>query len=108
MKRLNFSIPWELIRAVFVRTIALGVVLGTAHFVFAADGRQRFDHLEGEVGRMSELNTELATDNERLRLTIEGIRRDDRFLERLARQELGMIRNGEVLYRFIDPATEAP
>ena len=108
MKRLTFSIPWDLIRAVSVRSIALGLILGTAHFVFTADGRKRFDHLEGEVGRMSELNTELATNNERLRLTIDGIRHDDRFLERLARQELGMVGKGEVLYRFIAPATAAP
>ena len=42
----------------------------------------------------------LCRDNDGLRQKILDLRRSDRKLERLAREELGLVRDGEIVYRF--------
>ena len=45
---------------------------------------------------------ELETDARRLEARVTALETDPRTLERLAREDIGMIRDGEVLYRFAD------
>jgi cell division protein FtsB len=58
---------------------------------------------------------ELETDNARLRREIEALRNDHRYLESLARRELGMVKDDELVYQFpsssrpvLAPAAENP
>ena len=80
--------------------VALLIILGAVQYVFNAESRTHYNYLRGEVERMSDLNTSLTQENEQLRLQISGIQKDDRYLEQIARQEFGMIREGEMLYKF--------
>ena len=54
----------------------------------------------GEKIRLDEQNYRLQKENEALRQRIHRVRNDDDYLEKLAREELNMVRPGEVVYRF--------
>jgi cell division protein FtsB len=56
--------------------------------------------LRGEKTQLDEQNYLLQKANEELRQKITRIRSDNRYLEKLAREELNMVRPGEVVYRF--------
>jgi cell division protein FtsB len=56
--------------------------------------------LRGEKERLDEQNYRLQKDNAVLRERVNRIRNDDRYLEKLAREELNLVRPGEVIYRF--------
>jgi cell division protein FtsB len=56
--------------------------------------------LRGERSRLDEQNYRLQKENEALRHRIYRIRNDDDYLEKLAREELNLVRPGEVVYRF--------
>ena len=55
--------------------------------------RQRLEQLEAEVER-------LAAVNDSLRVVLERMETDPAFLEKVAREDLGMVRPGESLYRI--------
>ena len=61
--------------------------------------------LRGEKTQLDEQNYRLQKTNEELRQRIARIRNDNRYLEKLAREELNLVRPGEVVYRF--PKAEA-
>jgi cell division protein FtsB len=56
--------------------------------------------LRGEKRQLDEQNYRLQKENDALRQRIARIRDDDRYLEKLAREELNLVRPGEVVYRF--------
>jgi cell division protein FtsB len=45
---------------------------------------------------------ELEVANKELRKKIEAIKNDERYIEKVAREELGMIKEGEKVYRFAE------
>jgi len=61
--------------------------------------------LHGEKSNLDEQNYRLQKENEALRLRISRLRNDDAYLEKLAREELNLVRPGEVIYRFPKAAT---
>jgi cell division protein FtsB len=61
--------------------------------------------LRGEKSQLDEQNYRLQKENEALRQRIARIRHDDQHLEKLAREELNLVRPGDVVYRF--PKAEA-
>ena len=56
--------------------------------------------LRGEKIRIDEQNYRMQRNNEALRQRIARVKQDNRYLERLAREELNMVRPGEIVYRF--------
>ena len=56
--------------------------------------------LRSEKARLDALNFRQQQTNDALRRRIMMIRNDDRYLEKLAREDLNMVRPGEVVYRF--------
>ena len=56
--------------------------------------------LRGEKSRIDEQNYRMQRNNEALRQKIARVRQDDYYLEKLAREELNMVRPGEIVYRF--------
>jgi len=64
--------------------------------------------LRGEKNRLDEQNYQLQKENEALRQRISRIRNDNRYLEKLAREELNMVRPGEVVYRLRRSETRRP
>jgi len=59
--------------------------------------------LRAERQRLGEQAVALLQQNAGLREQIQQLKTDDRFLEALARRELGMTRPDEVVYRFRRP-----
>jgi cell division protein FtsB len=56
--------------------------------------------LLGEKSRIDEQNYRMQGNNEALRQRIARVRHNDYYLEKLAREELNMVRPGEIVYRF--------
>ena len=76
-------------------------------FVYTIVGGRGAIHLwrlRGEKITLDEKNYRLQKDNEALRKRISRLRTDDPYLEQVAREELNLVRPGEVIYRF--PSTQ--
>jgi len=90
----------------------LGLLLVMLFFlVFGEWGLIHYWHLTGEKGRLEERTRALQKENENLREKIHRLAHDDRYLEKVVREELGLVREGEIVYRFPNlrskPSTEA-
>ena len=68
--------------------------------VFGERGALHLWRLWDEKTKLAERNFVLHKENESLRERIDRIRRDDAYLEKIAREELGLVRPGEIIYRF--------
>lgn len=78
--------------------IVLTFVLASG--VFGSGGLIQLSRLHDERRALGEQAFGLLAKNEDLRREIRELRKSDRALERLARQELGLVREGELVYRF--------
>jgi len=72
-------------------------VFGGEHSIFAV--RAARADIVAEQAELERLRAQLVT----LEGRAEALEHDPALLERLAREEFGMIRDGEILYRFSDP-----
>jgi cell division protein FtsB len=84
------------------------VALGVYYAVWGGE-YSAFDlgRLEAERVREHAEVERLAAEVDSLRVRAEALEKDPETLERLARERFGMIRQGEVLYRFVE-VEEAP
>ncbi len=84
-----------------VLILAIALVLGS--LLLMPDGVPSLLALRRERQRLGEEAVALLQQNDALREQIHQLRTDDRFLEELARRELGLVRPDEVVYRFRRP-----
>ena len=85
-------------RRLVAGALALIVAVGLA--VFAGSGVLRVRAMHGEI---RQLETELATlraQTEKLTATIDKLRHDPAYIEKLAREDLGYVREGETVLKF--------
>jgi cell division protein FtsB len=82
--------------------LVMSVLAGT--MFFNSDGlplyfqmRETRQHLTEQIQQLEEINASIQED-------ITRIQRDPQRLEELARNRLGMVRQGEVVYQFVEPA----
>jgi len=68
--------------------------------VFGERGLLRIYEMKQEQQRIVHAVSELQTENQKLRLSIEALRNDRHHLERIARKELGLVRPNEIIYQF--------
>jgi cell division protein FtsB len=83
--------------------VAIAVTVAGALAVFAGSGVLRVRAMQGEI---RQLETELATlraQTAKLTATIDKLRHDPAYIEKLAREDLGYVREGETVLKF--PAT---
>lgn len=88
-------------RAVYIFSSLLVALL-----LFTAFGERGVFHLWrlwGEKKHLDEKNFLLQKENDALRERVSRIRHDDLYLEKIAREELGLVRPGEMVYRFAAP-----
>ncbi len=64
----------------------------------AEGGFRRYLRLSQDVKSLKERNKRLGDDNVRLRREVEALRDDPRALERAAREELGLVKPGEIVF----------
>ncbi len=73
--------------------IAGAAVVGKHGLLTYINMQNRYEQMQEECERLRE-------ENERLRQEIQALRKDPEAIEEVARKELGMIKPGEVLYKF--------
>jgi cell division protein FtsB len=71
--------------------------------VLAPEGLPRLRALERELDQINSDNQELRRDVTRLRIEVRRLRDDPAAIERIARDELGMVRKSEVVFQFGKP-----
>jgi len=69
--------------------------------LFGERGLLRLYRMQGELVRLAEENKSLVEENRALESEIMRLRSDRDYLEKLAREELGLIREGEMVYHFL-------
>jgi cell division protein FtsB len=95
MSRLGRSLAWILPFALLVLSI-VSVPLA----ILDDAGLPRYRALRGEVAEIERVNDRLRRDVRRLRAQVDGLRSDPATIERIARDDLGMIRREEILFQF--------
>ena len=68
--------------------------------VLDEQGLPRYRHLRAEVEDLRSANEELAHEIADLKSEIEALRADPSYIERIARDELGMVREEELVFQF--------
>lgn len=81
------------IAALLVATLA-GLSAADAH------GLRRMRRLEADIRQREEKNRKLEVENARLGREIQALQGDPRAVERAAREELGLVKEGEVVFVF--------
>jgi len=89
----------------FVRIALLILLLAGAAIVvpvkiFDPNGLARVDRLQKELDALNEANTALRRENEALGREIHAFHSDPHYIEKVARDELGMVGIEEVIYQF--------
>ncbi len=90
---------------IFILIIIFLLILGSLTF-FGEKGIFNLLRLRKEVARTKEKNSELEAENQRLKEEIKRLQSDKRYIEEIARKELGMVKEGEIIYQFDDKKTK--
>ena len=94
IRRLRLPASWPLyLLSLLILLLGLVTIVGER-------GALHLWRLRGEKNQLDEQNYRLQKANEELRQRIWRIRTDNDYLEKLAREELNLVRPGEVVYRF--------
>ncbi len=93
----------------FVHVILIiGLILVGAALVplklFDSNGFSRIEKLSQELSELEEAKIELRRENELLRTQIQAFHSDPNYIEKVARDDLGMVGPHEVVYQF--PSTK--
>lgn len=81
-----------------VLLIATALVLVSA--LFGRQGARHLRRLQAERQQVADATFALLRGNAQLRDDIARLRNDERLLEQLARRQLGLVRPGELVFRF--------
>ena len=75
------------------------LILGFITF-FGENGIFRLVHLKKELVRIRESNAKVEEENRKLREEVRRLQSEKRYIEAIAREELGLVKEGEVIYQF--------
>ena len=92
------------------RKLVLPTLLGVAFYSALFGGEYSLLELRSarsEIKAQEEELTLLREENEYLRARADSLEHDSATIEKLAREQFGMIREGEVLYRLTEPSDSA-
>lgn len=84
-------------------TAVIALIIGVALTVGLSNQYARTYTLARHAARLEQHKKELVEQNTRLREEIQKLQTDDRYLERLARQQLGLVRPGEIELLIVPP-----
>jgi cell division protein FtsB len=86
------------------RVLPVGIlvvaVVGAPVMIFSPEGLPRLRGLERELAQVEEESADLRRDIDALRGRVERLRDDPTAVERIARDNLGMVRQTEVVFQF--------
>lgn len=89
-------------RALPVSILALALV-SVPVLILQPEGLPRLRGLERELADVNAENAELRRDITRLRVEVRDLRDDPAAVERIARDQLGLVRKSEVVFHFGKP-----
>lgn len=70
-------------------------------FTFLGDkGILHLLRLQSELARMKEINVKMEEENRKLKEEVKRLQHEKRYIEEIARKELGMVKEGEIIYQF--------
>ncbi|HEY3352342.1 MAG TPA: septum formation initiator family protein [Polyangia bacterium] len=99
---LHFPLVRWLLRV--LTAAALAFCLGWLPYqVYGGAGIGRLKQLRREHAELKAKNQQAAADNERLRAEVHGLRYDLGAIERVAREELGLVKKGEIVFQLEEP-----
>jgi cell division protein FtsB len=79
----------------------LGIALvGAPFLIFQPEGLPRMRSLEKELAEVTTENASLRRDVSRLRVQVQALRDDPAAVERIAHDQLGLVRKSEVIFQF--------
>ena len=84
------------------KIVKIALIVGIL-YIFLGDkgGLIRFIELKIEKNRLQNEIEQLIEENKKVREEIKALRTDKKFIERIAREELGLVKKGEIVYKFI-------
>ena len=86
--------------------VAAGVVLALyflSSFVLGEMGLVKYYRMKSQYNALAMEIAKLKLDNVRLRKTVSSLKSDPAYLERIARDKLGLARPGEIVYYYGEP-----
>ena len=95
MSRLGRAVAWMLPFGLLILSI-VSVPLS----ILDDEGLPRYRALKDELSEIERVNERLGRDVEQLDREVQALRSDPEAIERIARDELGMIRADEILFQF--------
>jgi len=88
--------------------LALAILLLLAHDIFGTHGFLAMRRTQKEIDRLRADLAKLNEDNHELAEQMKSLRSDPRLIEKIARDELGLARPGEVIIKVPIPAKNEP
>ncbi|HXQ20371.1 MAG TPA: septum formation initiator family protein [Candidatus Acidoferrales bacterium] len=85
----------------------MALVLFVIAAVWGDHGLVHLLHLRSEQADLEHTAFELQQSNEHMRQRIRRLESDDWYVEKLARERLGMVKSGEIVYRVAAPTPAA-
>jgi len=89
-------------KRILILVLFLFLIFGFFTF-FGDKGIVHLLRLQKEWGRIKETNVEMEEENRKLREEVKRLQHEKRYIEEIARKELGMVKEGEVIYQFESP-----
>jgi cell division protein FtsB len=86
-------------KRVLLFILFLFLILGFLPF-FGNNGILHLLRLQKELARIKEANAKMEEENRSLREEVRRLRFEKRYIEEIARKELGMVKEGEIIYQF--------
>jgi len=84
------------------RVLLLMLVIMTLLIIFGDKGLMDCHMLRGKLTSLQQFNSDMVAENRLLKQEILLLRKDARYVEMTARKELGMVKKGDMVYRFTD------
>jgi len=83
----------------FLLLLCLFLIFGFFTF-FGDKGILHLLRLQKELARIKEMNIKMGEENQRLKEEVRRLQYEKRYIEEIARKELGMVKEGEIIYQF--------
>jgi len=81
--------------------LLLCFVLIFGFFTFFGDkGILHLIRLQKELTKIKEANMKMEEENKRLKEEVRRLQHEKRYIEEIARKELGLVKEGEIIYQF--------
>ncbi len=81
--------------------VLLVIIVGILGYtIFGETGLIHLARLRQELKEMKQENTRLRQENKKLRTQARALRGDLKYIEKIAREELGMVKKDEQVYQF--------